>query len=575
MRGRRGFDRAAGARAVACLAIALLALSSCAYYNTFYLAQKYYKRGSGSMPYPVERADPTAQNEYRRSTEYSKKLLSQYPKSKWVDDAYLLWARALLGQNDPLKTVEMLETFSTRFADSDLRPDASFYLGVGYLHARRYHNAALEFDGFIESSPKHDLIPFAYLERSRTRMALERYAEAADDATQVLERHNKSGLEVHARVGRAEALLKNGEFDRARDDFRYLGARSRSDEERLGYLFREAECLETARKHDEELALLQDALSHEVPPVPRDTSLAAVMIQQVPGADRYGRILMRMGTAHLLAGRPEQALAAYRRIVVDYAKTPLAAEAQYRVGYTYETALDDFDAARAEYDKVKEHAGSSGFGLQAYQRLQALDRLAQFRNVSEDSTEARAEGAFLLAEQYLFELNKPDRALEEYQKITRDFPGTPAAGKALNAEAWVMRTRMGRPGAADTLHWKVVYEYPGTEAQLAARDYLERSGYEVPSELIKLPEPPPPPPMADTAMVHPPESVMPAIVDTLLGPGGGPGPGMQVQPRREGSMFEQPGDSLGTLVHPDSIPRAPQPPPPAPAPAPADTTRPR
>ena len=102
----------------------LATLTSCAYYNTFYLAQKYYNRGTAGDPYPIEKPLGQQVNEFRKSIEYSKKVLSQYPDSKWVDNAYLLWARALLGQSDPLKTVEMLEAFATRFPESELRSDA-------------------------------------------------------------------------------------------------------------------------------------------------------------------------------------------------------------------------------------------------------------------------------------------------------------------------------------------------------------------------------------------------------------------------------------------------------------------
>src|SRR5262249_2634170 len=79
-------------------------------------------------------------------------------------------------------------------------------------------------------------------------------------------------------------------------------------------------------------------------------------------------------------------------------------------------------------------------------------------------------------------------ALEAYAAIVTDHPGTPAAGKALNAQAWVLQRKLNRSAEADSLWWKVVHEYPATEAQLAARDYLEASGTMVPVALIQGPE---------------------------------------------------------------------------------------
>jgi hypothetical protein len=137
---------------------------------------------------------------------------------------------------------------------------------------------------------------------------------------------------------------------------------------------------------------------------------------------------------------------------------------------------------------VKEHGGASNLVAQANQRLTNLDRLAQFRNAEGDSVEKKAEAGFLLAELYLFQLEKPERALEEYGKIVTEFAGTPIAAKAMNAQAWVLSRRLERPAEADSLFWAVVRQHPATEAQLAARDYLEMEGIDVPAELIKLPE---------------------------------------------------------------------------------------
>lgn len=506
-------------RRVLIVAAGALLLTSCAYYNTFYLAQKYYEAGARDLPYPVEKPDVAAANEYRRSIDYSKKLLAQYPNSKWVDDAYLLWARALLGRDDPLQTVNMLEDFPTRYPDSELKDEALFYLGVGYRNARQYGSALAALDTFLVHRQKHDLVPFAQLERSRALFSLERFGEAANAAGVIIETFPKSGLLHQAYTARAEALLQNGNHLEAQRDFQALGQQSRTDEERLGYLLREADALEAGRDYDAEIALLQDALSYEVEPQRPDTGSVGQPIRATPGYDRYGRILMRIGTAQLLAGRLDQALESYRRIVEDYPKTPLGAEAQYRIGYAFETVGDDFAQARIEYDKVKDQTGASGFGLQALQRAQNLERLEQFRSAAGDTTEKRGEAGFILAEQYLFQLDKPDRALEEYRRISSDFAGTPVAAKALTAEAWVLSRKFDRQAEADSVLWKVVREYPATESQLAARDYLEREGHTVPASLIKLPDPPPPPPRDTTAA---PLAAPPVQPDTLLGPGGAP-----------------------------------------------------
>ena len=73
--------------------------------------------------------------------------------------------------------------------------------------------------------------------------------------------------------------------------------------------------------------------------------------------------------------------------------------------------------------------------------------------------------------------------------MVAEYPKTAAAGRALNAQAWVLRRKLDRPAAADSMNWRVIHEYPATEAQIAARDYLEAAGQTVPDSLIKFPVP--------------------------------------------------------------------------------------
>lgn len=470
-------------RSCAALVLLIACTSSCAYYNTYYLAKRYYTTATEGLPYAVEKPNGTQTGNYQKAIDYSKKVIASYPKSKWVDDAYLMWAQSLLGKEDPLQTVTMLLDYHARFPVSPRTNESTFYLGVAYRQGRKPREALVALDEFLQKAPKHPLVPYAHLERARALMTLNRPAEAAQAASQVIDGYPGSPLVIRARATRAEASLAGGDPVGARKDFEELGFHAVDDQQRFEFLLREADCLEAARDYDTALDLLTTALSHEPAPVKTPSGAAPTG----PGVERYGQLTLRVGTVHLLAGRSERALTAYKAVIQDYPKTALAAEAQYRIGYTFETVLDDFTTARQEYAKVRDQSVGSAFFTQATERQQSLDRLERFRSAGADSVDRQVEAGFLLAEQYLFQLDKPDRALEAYAGITRDHPGTPAAGKALNAQAWVLRRKLDRPAEADSLLWVVVHDYPATEAQLAARDYLEAAGHMVPAELIQIP----------------------------------------------------------------------------------------
>ena len=576
-------------RLLALVALGVVA-GSCAYYNTFYLARRYYDRATDGKPYEVGRTGSAQSQNYSKTIDYSKKLLANYPGSKWVDDAYLLWAKSLIGRDDPLQTITMLQDFSGSFPKSELKAEAEFYLGLAFRSARRYPAAITSFDEFLLLAPKHELVPYAYYERSLALSAMKRYGESAESASHVLEMGGKHQLHDRALRQRAEARFQQGDFAGARSDFHEIGMKAANDEERFLFFMREVDCLESGRQFDVELALLRRELASTPPPPP-------VQPGQLPqaGADHYGKLLMRIGTAELLAGRPQDAMREYGAVIGDYPKSALSAEAQYRMGFAYETGTDDFPRALEEYGKVKEQFGSSPFSTLAQQRADNLQRIEQYRKgTGADSLEKKAEAAFLTAELYLFQLDKPDRALEEYSKVSRDYAGHPVAGRAINAEGWVLSRKLNRKASADSAWWEVVNHYPATEAQLAARDYLELDGQVVDEHLIVPPAPPPAPPVDSTKIAPEPSLAAPPPVPAIgagafgppdsarvgrFGPGGEPHPDL-MNPSAPGYPGAHPPgamyDSTGRVIDPRLAP-PPVVPPPAPprdttAAAPPDTT---
>ena len=474
----------------ACGLLILALLPGCVYYNTLYLAKRYYNRSFDEVPYALDKNDLSSTPQFPRSIELSKKALVGYPRSKYADDAYLLWAKNLIGSDDPRQAIRMLEDFDTSHPKSSLAADAAFYLGVAQARARKYEPALKTFDDYLARFPKHDMAPYAYYERSRVLLSLERPEDAAQSVTQVIERFPRSKLAVRSRIARGEALVAQKSFDAAREDFRFLGRRAITDDERLDYLLREADCLEGAMKYDEAMGLLKDAIAHVREPARLDTSGGRfAQAPSGPGANDYGRLKTRMGTVLLRSNHLDDAIASYQRVIEDYPRTPVAAEAQYRLGYAYEISADDFDKARVEYAKVRDIGAGSSYTDQAAARVASIDRLSQYRKTAvADTLEHAAQTEFLVAEQYLFQLDKPARALEEYKKIETAYAGSPWAGKAINAQGWVLSRKLHQKSAADSMFWRVVREYPGTEAQLAARDYLEFEGQAVPTDLIRLPE---------------------------------------------------------------------------------------
>ena len=91
--------------------------------------------------------------------------------------------------------------------------------------------------------------------------------------------------------------------------------------------------------------MLRQELALQRPPDVAPGQETPAAYKPTPAGDRYGRVLLRIGTC-APAGRAarRRRSTAYREVVRSSTrKSPLSAEAQYRVGYALETVGDDFE----------------------------------------------------------------------------------------------------------------------------------------------------------------------------------------------------------------------------------------
>ena len=101
---------------------------------------------------------------------------------------------------------------------------------------------------------------------------------------------------------------------------------------------------------------------------------------------------------------------------------------------------EDLEKAEQAYKLVSTH-GRSSFSEDAIKRSSRLNKVKHLVTSSSDSTSKQdielARARFLKAELFLFQQDRPGKAIEEYEAIQRDFAGTDFEGKAALAEAYV------------------------------------------------------------------------------------------------------------------------------------------
>jgi tetratricopeptide (TPR) repeat protein len=184
-----------------------------------------------------------------------------------------------------------------------------------------------------------------------------------------------------------------------------------------------------------------------------------------------------LARAYNANGEHGKALESLRKVTSAYSSSSFTPEAQFQIGYTYETYMDSLDAARAAYDQAARIGASSVYREQAQQRSRNLQQLQTLRSAAQSDTatgaDRAAEAQLRLAELYLLSQNKPEEALPLYRLILEQYPESRVAPRAAYAVSWtLLRRQEGMRDSALAGFADLVRRYPASAAARGAIDLL-------------------------------------------------------------------------------------------------------
>lgn len=446
------------ARFALCLAIPIAA-ASCVYYNTFFMAKKSFNAAEASVARSQsDRVPVDATNNYEVTIAQCRKVLLRHPKSRWADDAVYLMGASYYGKGDYDSALIRLNQFVQMYPKSKRRPDALFLSGMAQIKRHNYGEGQTAFDQVLREYPRfprRDEIYFAVAEgaasRRDTPAAIRGYESIVRDLPK--SRRMEDALR---RIG--EIYFDSGKLDSASIAFGRMLTLSRDSHKRAEAAVLQARTLIRLERPEEALKLVRESIPRDDQAVggtgidrPPDQSYDAnnqvnyrnpddYQVPTSQPSDDIPRLRLQEAAALNKMGRPGEALETLRAILSRYGTSSYAIEAQFQIGYTYETILDSLEAARAAYEKVAQLPGRSVFRDQASQRAQAvrsfitLQKQAQTEDAAEES---RAAAALRIAESLLLDRGLAKEAAEQYRKLESDFPKSRAAARAGYALAYI------------------------------------------------------------------------------------------------------------------------------------------
>jgi TolA-binding protein len=498
---------------------------SCAFYNTFYNAGKYYRDALNK-----QKTNPTqAKTSFEKAIEKSALVISNYPRSKYTPKALFVIGVSYYYLGEYTKAISKFENLQLVFPRSEYINEANLYWAYCLVETKDY-NGALEKLMVIkrpgnEKSISKSLYESALFKIAEIYLLRKDYESAITELSSFIKRYPKSDLYKDAilMLGDAQRAQKNypqaiATYQQYLDKIKVKTINPKLDtsSERSQIILRLAECYIESNRQDQGLKIL-------------DQITNADTLKSQPKLD--SKSYLELGKLFLRLNNLEKARFYLNRIQGNQE----LAEAYYLLGNSYESEAQ-FDTAKAYYDSIVIKKLQSEYTALAQSRIALLSLVVEDENpklptqpkiIEKDSMEIKKDSfelyldkdsteidtlplspdeeleikpetlstqnpkidsspprdlaarQFHLAEIYNLNLKKYEQALVEYEKVYTQFPQSPFAPKALFAQAWIYKNILG--ANADTSSYyndfqkvlnKIIVDYPDTEYAKAANEML-------------------------------------------------------------------------------------------------------
>jgi tetratricopeptide (TPR) repeat protein len=412
-------------------------LTRCAYFNTFYNCQTYFRKGMQQVTHDTLKVGG---NDFDKTIEKATSVIVKYPRSRYVDDALFMMGASYYYIGDYLRALEKLDYLTYNYPETRFYDDALYYKGLAFYKLQRWGQAVV---AFREAMTFPRFLRKASLGLSYVYYQEGDYASLTEVAGELLRQglSKKDKRSLLFLLG--EAQFKQEQYAEANGTFRELLSLTRIQSEQRDLKLRIAETY---------LAMGEYETCH--------TFLSGEVDVQ------FKKILADL---NVQVGDTVAAKQTYLDVASSNLPT-VAASAFWDLAEILR-AQDSIPLAIAYYDSAVGRAPLSEYGIQGKKMADVLRRIDVLAQEAENPGRAQ----FLLAEIYFIDFNEPERAAREYEKVYELYPQSEWAPKALYANLWIAWKVFDNDSIAQYLREELSVRYPGSQF---TRSALEMYGEE-------------------------------------------------------------------------------------------------
>jgi len=478
-------------------------ISQCAYYNTFYNAQKYFESAEKTRQKQQKGRGPGLEvpqiriPDYDKAIEKASKILELYPKSRYVDDALMIIGKSFYYKGEMRKAQRKFEELLSHFPKSSFAAEARLWHIRCLIHLQEYDRAERELREFLGDKRYRKFWKDAGLLLGDLFFKQGDFETAIQEYRQALRKIRNRTIQARAQFQIGECYFLLEDYERAAAA--YLGVRKFKPNPETGFQaeLNYGKSLRHLGRYEEALRVFKRLLGRTIE------------------KEKLGEIYLQIAICLEEMGRVGEALKGYQDVISDYSRTLAAAEASYRLGMALLHRKGDFRQAKKNFDQVRSQNARSPYVEEARRISKSITEVIKLRQtIAKNQTllkkaksdtsqkEARQEekpkrpaqkpkrarvptsgkkstplsgkidkeaiqkklieDKFQLAEIYFFQFEMPDSALKQYKEMIQQFPDNPLLPKILYSMAYIYGRVKGDSTARDSLLQILAARYPQT-----------------------------------------------------------------------------------------------------------------
>jgi TolA-binding protein len=399
------------------LMIFLSLSASCAYYNTFFNAKKYFseaekerskrleqikkkEQSSKSRQSSLEKPSSSELKKYDQSIEKASKVLEFYPKSRYIDDALFLLGKCFYRKEDYNKAQRKFLELIQNFPGSDFVSESKLWLGKTNIELQDYETAEKNFHDILNSKSKDEIRDEAQFLLGGLFKRKKDFITAIDEYIKAAKRTKDKSIRANAYYEMGDCYYQLKNFATAVESFKQARKYSPDSKFEFNAMLRAGLALKDMSKYDDAIKIFTNLLG------------------DIVNEDNWPLCRLEIAHCNRLKGENSHAIEWYLDLITQHPKTEEAATAYYNLGKMYQEIDGNYEQAKEYYDKSALEYPNAEIVADARLKSKSIQQLLTLRANIEAQQKRIAQGDSIAAE--IENLNLNTNELPEFDLSNLD-----------------------------------------------------------------------------------------------------------------------------------------------------------